>query len=274
MGEKREQVAPSVQRAMAIFELLASSKRGLTLSQIARSAGMARSSVFYILHTLEECGYVSRNGQRRRYTFTNKLFDLANRSVIGLDIRERAAPFLRALVQQTGLTVHLAVVSQTSELILIDKTEPQGNEQLPTWIGKRLPLHCSATGKALMAYMPEEQLLNHIRQGFVRYNENTIVSATKLREELARVRVTGFALDDEEETLGLRCIGSPIFDGNDQPLAAISVAGKTAHINENTMERLIRLVKNSAEAISASVRAEPRRERASNSVSAVPLAAE
>lgn len=246
-------MVPSVRRALGIFEILASSKKGLTLSQIARSAGVARSSAFYILNTLEECGYVHRNSSRGRYTFTSKLFDLANRSMIGLGVREHATPFLRKLAQQTGLTAHLAMISQ-DELVLIDRVAPAGQQQLPTWIGKRLPIHCTGTGKALMAYMPEEQLHHHFQQGFIRYNENTIVSAVKLREELAKTRANGYAFDDEEETIGLRCIGAPVFGDDDLAVAAVSVAGTTAQINEETLKSLSEEVMRTAESISSSLR--------------------
>jgi DNA-binding IclR family transcriptional regulator len=155
-------------------------------------------------------------------------------------------------VQQTGLTAHLALISQ-AELVLIDKISPPESEPLPTWIGKRLPIHCTATGKVLMAYMPEEQLEHHIQQGFIRYNENTIVSAARLKQELKKIRLTGLALDDEEETLGLRCIGAAVFDAEKKAVAAISVAGTTTEINEDTLKGLAPLIKATAEAISLSM---------------------
>jgi DNA-binding IclR family transcriptional regulator len=252
MAGINEKSVPSVRRALGIFEMLASSKKGLTLSQIARTAGVARSSAFYILNTLEECGYVHRKSSRGRYTFTSKLFDLANRSMIGLGLREHAAPFLRRLAQHTGLTAHLAVISQ-DELVLIDRVAPAASQQLPTWIGKRLPIHCTGTGKALMAYMPDEQLRHHFQQGFVRYNENTIVSTAKLREELARIRANGYAYDDEEETIGLRCIGAAILGEGGFAVAAVSVAGTTAQINDETREMLSREVMGTAGSISTSL---------------------
>jgi len=244
--------APAVARALSILEALSTSRKGLTLSQIVRSAGVPRSSAFYIMNTLENCGYVFRGSPRSRYTFTPKLFAIANRSVIGLGVREQALPFLRILAEQSKLTVHLAVVSQ-DDVVLIDKVAPTGYPQLPTWVGKRLPIHCTGTGKALMAYMAEDQLEHHFRQGFIRYNENTIVSAAKMREELAKIRANGFALDDEEETIGLRCIGAALFDGGAHSVAAISIAGTTAEINAENLNELSKLVKTAANKISANL---------------------
>ncbi len=105
-----------------------------------------------------------------------------------------------------------------------------------------------------MAYLPDEQIEYHIKQGLTRYNENTIALGGRLREELLRVRISGFALDDEEETIGLRCIGAPLFDENNHAVAAISIAGTTAQINEENLGRLATLVKQTAESISANLR--------------------
>ena len=250
--ETHDKGAPAVARALTILEALAASRKGLTLSQIVRTAKVPRSSAFYIMKTLEDCGYVFRGSPRARYTFTPKLFAIANRSVIGLGVREQAVPFLRVLAEQSQMTVHIAVISQ-DDVVLIDKVAPSGHPQLPTWVGKRLPIHCTGTGKALMAYMPEDQIEHHIRQGFVRYNDNTIVSPAKMREELGKIRANGFAFDDEEETIGLRCIGAPLFDGGEQPVAAISIAGTIAEINEENLSELSNLVKHTAKRISANL---------------------
>lgn len=250
--EKHTKGAPAVGRALTILEALSTSRKGLTLSQIVRTARVPRSSAFYIMNTLEECGYVVRSSPRARYTFTPKLFALANRSVIGLDLRERAAPFLRLLAEQTQLTVHIAVISQ-NDVVLIDKVGPSGHPSLPTWIGKRLPIHCTGTGKALLAYMSEVEIEHHFRQGFIRYNDNTIVSPAKMKEELSKIRAGGYAYDDEEETIGLRCIGAPLFAGGEQPVAAISIAGTVAEINEENVIELSNLVRTAAKRISASL---------------------
>jgi DNA-binding IclR family transcriptional regulator len=230
--------------------MLARSHKGLTLSQITRNLSVARSSAFYILNTLEESGYVFRESPRGRYMFTTKLFGLASSSLVSLGVRQRAAPFLRGLMEQTNLTVHLAVIVQ-NELVLIDKVAPPGPLQLATWIGKRLPVHCTGAGKALLAYMPQDRLGCVLSAGLIRYNENTIVSPQRLREELHRIRTNGFAIDDEEETIGLRCIGAPVFDHHRNAIAAISIAGTTAQINNENLEKLSGLVKHTSDKISA-----------------------
>jgi DNA-binding IclR family transcriptional regulator len=169
-----------------------------------------------------------------------------------LGLREQAIPFLRLLAEQTQLTVHIAVISQ-NDVVLIDKVAPMGKPSLPTWVGKRLPIHCTGTGKALLAYMSEHEIDHHFRHGFIRYNDNTIVSPARMKEELSKIRTNGYAYDDEEETIGLRCIGAPLFSGDGRPVAAISIAGTIAEINEENIAQLADLVKTAAKQISSSL---------------------
>src|SRR5262245_6666112 len=105
--QPNKKVVPAAQRVLAVLELLMASRRGLAVSEIARSLGLARSTTFYMINTIEECGYIYRTSPRGRYTFTAKLLELASQSLACLGVREPAAPFLRTLMQKTGLTVHL-----------------------------------------------------------------------------------------------------------------------------------------------------------------------
>jgi IclR family KDG regulon transcriptional repressor len=248
--QPNKKVVPAAQRALAVLELLMASRKGLAVSEIARSLGLARSTTFYIVNTIEECGYIYRTSTRGRYTFTAKLLELASRSLECLGVREPAAPFLRTLMQKTGLTVHLGVIAQ-DEVVLIDKVAPATSQRLATWVGKRMPIHCTGLGKALMAHLPEKQVEYHIQRGLIRYNDNTIVSAGKLKDELLRIQSQGYAIDDEEETVGLRCIGVPVFDKNNQAVAAISIAGTSEELSDEKLDRLVRAVKQAAASVSA-----------------------
>lgn len=239
-----------------MLEMLATSHRGLTSSEIARNLDLPRSSVHYVLLTLERCGYLYRGGERGRYVFTPKLFELANSTLERLRIRDIAHPALRKLGEEAKLTVHMAIIDQ-NEAVIIDKVEPR-DHHLATWIGKRMPLHCTGTGKALIAFMPQDVTDRIIANGLIRYNDNTIVSPRKFREELAKIRTNGYALDDEEETVGLRCIGAPILDPESQPVAAVSVAGTIHQITPENLKELVDAVRRAATRISEEV-ARPQR---------------
>ena len=248
-AEKTKSV-PAVDRVFTILELLAESKRGLGAAELVELTGMPRSSVHCLTLTLERRGYLYRNTKTGRYLLGLKLFSLANYANGGMELRERAAPELNQLMQQTRLTVHLAVL-ESDEAVLVAKVDSPGIFRLATWAGKRMEFHCTSIGKAMAAHLPEEMVLRIVAaRGLTRHNENTILCERRLREELREVRRLGYAVDDEEEEIGLRCIGAPVFDGEGNVVAAISIAGLTSQIHADNLATYAAKVKNTAVRIS------------------------
>lgn len=253
----KTQSVPSLEKALSILELLVGFKAGLTLPEIVQKTGMPKSSIHCLLVTLERRGYLHRNDRTGRYKFGLQLFSLANMALSGLKLRDEAAPFLRGLVEKTHLTAHM-VILEHREAVLISKYEPSGIFRLATWIGKRMDLHCTGLGKALMAYLPKEEVNEIIEEhGLPRHNDNTLCSRRRLKEELARTVERGFAVDNEEDEIGLRCIGAPVFGVDNRVLASISVAGTTAQITLENLRKLAEEVKQTAVAISRSLGHDP-----------------
>ena len=248
----RTRSVPVLERAFGVLELLAASSNGLTLPDVARKLQIPKSSAHCILLTLLRQGYLSRSDRTRRYVLGQKLFSLASHALAGQGVREAAMPHLRQLMLATKLTVHLGVL-EAGEAILIAKVDPPGATGLATWLGRRMDVHCTGMGKALIANLPAEELEQFLRsRTFPRHNENTIVSAKRLKHELDTVRTNGFATDDEEDEVGYRCIGVPVLDGS-RIVAAVSVAGSVMQVtNENKVE-LVRYLTRAAEAIRISL---------------------
>jgi DNA-binding IclR family transcriptional regulator len=242
---------PALDRALSTLEMLANSRSGLSLPELARRLSLPKSSVHCLLLTLERRGYLHRNEKTNRYLFGYKLFSVANEALSGIELREKAVPFLRALMSRTRLTVHLAILER-NEGVLIEKVEPAGVYKLATWLGKRMQLHCTGVGKALMAWLPEAEVDTIVRErGFPRHNDNTVASVKKLKDELARIRKVGYAIDDEEDELGYRCIGCPIFDEHGNAIAGVSVSGTTSQITAENAGAVAEQVKQCAASISA-----------------------
>lgn len=249
----KTRTVPSLDKALCILELLTQSRAGLTLPDLVEQSGLAKSSVHYLLVTLERRGYVHRNGRAGRYLLGTKLFGLANSALRGLGLRQKSAPLLAGLRLKTGLTVHMGIL-EGSEAVLISKHEGQTSRRLATWLGKRMEMHCTGLGKALLAFLPEMDVENIIRtHGLGRHNENTICTSKRLREELERIARLGYAVDDEEDELGMRCIGVPVFDGDGRPTAGISVAGTTAEITPDNIVPLVADLKRTAARITTLV---------------------
>ena len=250
---KKSAGAPAVERALEILELLSASKAGLSLSDLSRSLGVNKSSVHYVLNTLLRRGYLHRNEVTHRLMLGVKILTLRNAVLGSIELRRHAAAHLRRLMEASGLTVHMAML-EGDEVVLIDKLTPAGQGRVATWVGKRMDLHCTGVGKAIMAYLPDEQFERLARErGFVRYNDNTIISRPRLVEEIGRIQKRGYVLEDEEGEIGFRCVGCPIFDREGRVTAAISVAGTTAQITSENALTLSQHVRDAANAISRSI---------------------
>lgn len=239
MAATRTQTVPALDRALSILELLSQSRSGLSLPEIVQQSKLPRSTVHYLVVTLERRGYLQRNERTSRYLFGLNLVRLAHSAVGALNLRQQAAPHLQALMQRTQLTVHLAVLSD-NEVVLVAKHDLAQGSRMASWIGKRMDVHCTALGKVLLAHMPEAEVERTLREhGLPRHNDNTIASPRKLREELAKVVRLGYAVDDEEDELGSRCIGAPVREVSGKVIAALSVAGTCAEINAGNIDQLV-----------------------------------
>jgi DNA-binding IclR family transcriptional regulator len=242
---------PSVERALTVFEFLANTQRGFSLSEISQRLCLPKSSVSLLLATLERRGYLQKSLDTGRYRFGVKVLALNRSSLDNLELRHEARPFLESLVSETNLTVHMAVLEQ-NEAIIIEKLEPPGSIKIASWIGRRIEINCTALGKALVAFLPASEFEQQVKiKTFIKHNHKTITSINLLKEELVRVRKFCYAIDDEEEELGCRCVGAPLFDGYKKVLASISVSGTTSQIPIERIPPLARRVKLTAQSISA-----------------------
>ena len=254
MAEALKSNVPSLERGLTILEILAKSRAGLSLSQIARQLALPKSSVHCLLRTFEHTGYVYKDPACSKYRVSLSVCDLARHALQGISLRDQARQHLRRLSERTGLTVHMAVLEQGA-CVLIEKVIPPGVPRIPTWVGKQLALHCTALGKTLLAYLPETDMERLIAdQGLIRYNDNTISSIGQLKRELQMIRLRGYALDDEEEEIGVRCMGAPIFNANREAVAAVSVVGNSGLISEENLSYLNRELSEAASRITEQVR--------------------
>ena len=241
---------PALERGLAILELVAGSRNGMTFSQIANHVGFPKSSVHCLLLTFEREGYLRRSETSGRYVCGLKLLQLANSASHGLIVREKAMPELRFLAERTQLTAHMAILENTVAT-MIAKVEPLGPRRISTWVGKRIDIHCTSLGKCLVAWLAQLDLEKLVReQGLLRHNENTIATISRLRQELDRVRKQGWAIDDEEEEIGVRCVGVSIPSGIEGHFAAISLSGSLDDLPAERCSTLVSQLRQTAERIS------------------------
>lgn len=241
---------PAVDRAFAVLELLAESRRGLSVSTVARRLAMPKSSIHAIMTTLENGGYLRKDPPTHKYFVGLRLKDLARGGLEETDTRERLRSFLLDLATKTGLTANMAVL-EDSMAVLIDTVQLPGIVRIGNFIGQRMHLNCTALGKVLLAFVSDDEF-HRILHGrpLIQHNQRTICSIAKLKTEMAKVRANGYAVDDEEEEIGARCVGAPVFDHRSKVVAAISVAGTTTQIPSEKIEVVSTFVKDAAEQIS------------------------
>ena len=241
MTQLKEYSVPAIERALSVLQCLGHSRRGFSISEISRRLKIPKSSAHLILTTLERRGFLQKNTQTGRFHFGLQLVSLSRSALENLDLREEARPFLRDLMQESGLTVHMAVLER-DEAVIIEKVEAPGLVRLASWVGRRLDVNCTGVGKVLIAFLETAV--------FARHNSRTIISRSALRRELKLVKQAGYALDNEEDEPGVCCIGAPVFDQNGNAMAAISVAGTTSQIGVDRVPILARQVKRAARGIS------------------------
>jgi DNA-binding IclR family transcriptional regulator len=247
---------PGLAKGLAVLELLAQSRRGLTLSEVAHRLKLAKSTARNILLTLIESGYAAWSEETGRYFVASRLVEFGSRALCGLRLRVESGAPLRALSEATGLTVHLAIFEQ-DEVVLVERLVYPPAARIATWVGRHMEVHCTGVGKAILAHLPEPDIQRLIREhGLPRHNENTIISAPRLNLELERIRAQGFAMDDEEDELGFRCVAAPVF-ADDGVTAAISAVGTTEQITPANLIQLAGAVKKSAAEISLIVQRKP-----------------
>lgn len=228
----------SVARALAVLEFLDTSQRGWNISELSRKLDVPKSTMHLILLTLERLGYVSREPGSRDYTLSVKVCELGRSLMRNVMLPDIALPHLEDLVRQVRLTAHLAILEH-DQAIYVQKVDCPGLIKFDTYVGKRTNLHCTAVGKVLLAHSPENKS-QHIleREPFARYTRHTITSAVLLRKELIKVRQRGYAVDDEEEELEVRCIAVPVFRPTGEFVAALGVTGTVGQVRTDMIEGL------------------------------------
>ncbi|KUK12317.1 MAG: Transcriptional regulator, IclR family [Moorella sp. 60_41] len=247
----------SVQRALYILERLAVSEHGAGASEIARELGVNRSTVFRLMETLMQEGYVRQDPRSKRYYLTMKVFSLGSKLLDQMDIRTSAREVLEDLQKQTGHTVHLGL-RDLNEVVYIDKISGTNPIQMYSMIGRRAPLYCTGVGKAILAFLKDAEiqaLLKEVR--LTRFTPNTITDPVELWEEIKRIRSRGYALDLEEHELGIRCVAAPIFDYTHEVIGSISVAAVAITLGERDIEDYAGLVLRAAHRVSERLGARP-----------------
>ena len=243
-------MVPAIKRAFEVAELVAHQETGMTISELQRALQLPLSSVATIVYTLQELGYLEREEQTSRYSLTVKMFGIARRPVDRIGLNNHYRGLLEEMVRESGLTGHLAV-RRGDESIYLDRVASDGMVQISSYVGLRWPLHTSAVGKALLAFLPDPELSRVLKQITLRrLTPRTITSKLVLDQQLRKFRRLGYAWESNEGEWGVACVAAPVFGPSHEVVAAISLTGTTQQITKSRIPALGALVRRYAENIS------------------------
>jgi len=237
-------------KGLRILEAVGERPQGTSLAELARELPFNKSTLFRFLSTLEQAGYVDPIGATDRFRLGTRVLRLAGEMLEALPIREVASPYLVDLMLRTGETAQLSILDE-AEIVYIDKVDTAERLRLHSWVGQRMRAHCTAAGKSILAHLQERDLQRVLKHGLPSRTRNTITSEDELRKELTEIRARAYAIDNEEETTEIRCVGAAAFGFDRSVVGAISVSGPTGRMSIEAAHRIAPMVIAAAQEVSS-----------------------
>ncbi|MCP4024086.1 MAG: IclR family transcriptional regulator [Desulfobacteraceae bacterium] len=236
MADKKYYRIASLEKGIRILELLAE-HGALSVTEAAKLMDTNRAGSHRFISTLKDLGYVEKNDSNK-YQPTLKIMKLAMKVTNRFEIRRIARPYMHKLSMMYKETINLGFF-KNKEIIHIDKIDSLEVLRMDSALGDKAPAYCTALGKSILAFLPDHELTHYLENTeFKQLTPNTITDKEEFQSELCRIRQNRYAIDDEELTLGLRCIGSPIFDHNAYPAYALSISGPSMRQTHRTLEEM------------------------------------
>jgi len=237
MNEKNPNYTIKVlDKTLLVLEVLLKNEFPMRISEISKILKLYPSTVHRILSTLKYWGYVESDLKSQKYSLGIKLIELGMAKLQRVDFVNEAIPYLKELVKLCNETVHLGVLVD-KEVVYLAKEEPSQTIRMISNIGRRAPIHCTALGKVLLAYMPEEdtkQILNEIELN--KYTDNTITDKEQFQEELNKIKEQGYAQDREEHEKNVCCLAAAVKNHQGKVIAALSISSPSFRMNPNVQK--------------------------------------
>lgn len=240
---KPNNLVQTIERVSLILDMVGQAPEGMSIRDLSAGLNLPKGTIHRLLSSLSYFGYIRQDPATKIYFLGLTLMDLNAQLSNQLDFRKVAEPILRDLAEKTKQTAHLVILDR-DEVVYVDKVETQqqaGGLKMASRIGSRNPAHSSAVGKVLLSYFPAEAVEDFLqRKGLPRRTANTLTDPAGFRAHLKIVRSQGYAIDDEENEQGIRCVGAPIFDRKGKPVAAISVSGSVFQMTRKVVNELMK----------------------------------
>lgn len=221
-----------VDRVLDIMDFIAAARAECGLAEITQALRLPKSTVHRLLMVMERHRLVERNPGSERYRLGLKLFELQSLAISKIDIAQLGRPYLEQLVEETGETAHLGILREGEVISLCNVQSP--HTLRPSTVGRRIPAYCTSLGKVMLAGLSEREFESYLASHrFAARTPNTICNSAKLKAEVRKIRVRGYAVDNEEFEKGLKCIGAPVRDHTGKVIGALSVAGPITRVGRS-----------------------------------------
>ncbi|KAF5051778.1 IclR family transcriptional regulator [Sedimentibacter saalensis] len=238
-----------IDRTLDIIELLSTQQKGIGVTEISKKTNLHKTTVHRILSSLYARNYVEKN-KNGEYKLGLKLIEIVGCHINELELQTEARPYLLELSSKYNLTSHLGVLDGEN-VVYIEKLETYTHMRLYTQIGYRAPAYCSSLGKCLLSSLSETELEDIMADcTFVRYTENTICDLKELKKHLRNIRIQKWAMDNQEQIMGQRCIAAPIYDYRGEVIAAVSGSGNLEQLPDEKINDVADYIVNIAIEIS------------------------
>src|SRR5215469_8311863 len=247
---KRDYNITAVQRCLRLLSLFAKAPDGLSASEVAKQSSLPVSTVHRFLVNLENAGFLAYSSVSGKYHLGIGSFSIGQAALAQLDIRRLSLPHLQRLNQDTRETIHLTVRHGLSA-VYVEKLDSPEKLRIFSHVGGSVPLYCTGAGKILLAYLPEEELTETMRQIELRpLTANTISDAKELERHLERVRRNGYAFDLEEHEAHIRCVAAPIWDPSGAVKASLSLTAPVLRMPLSRLRKLVPMIQSAGLQIS------------------------
>ena len=251
--EKSEYIIQAVSHALDLLEQFHDDVDELGVTELSKRLKLHKNNVFRLLATLESRGYIEQNRVTENYRLGLKTLELGQTFIKQMGLLRQSRPVLERLVRECNETTYVAILKESS-IVYLDVVETDLTVRVVPRVGARLPAYCTAAGKVQFAFMAEEELDNYLPRELKRYTPNTITDRDELRKQLHQIADQGYAVDNEELDVGVRCVGAPIRDYTRRIIGAVSISGPSRRFSDERLEKeLVPLVQKAAEEISTTL---------------------
>jgi IclR family KDG regulon transcriptional repressor len=238
----------AVERALDILMCFSKDKPVLSLTEIAEQAGINKSTIHRLLATLEKKRFIIRDRTTAMYQLGFLFVELSSIMLQNLDVNRWALPYLQQLSEQSGETVDLAVLNN-GHVVYLQVVESSQRVKIAAAVGEQLPSFCTASGKAFLAYLPEEYTRKTLDTELTRYTVYTVVTPEELIIDLYQTREQGFATSEQEYEKDINAVAAPIMDSKDCPMAVIAIVGPSYRMPHDRMQMLGQMIRETADLI-------------------------